>query len=209
MGLSLVTGPALEPVSIAEAKQHCRIDSSDDDGLLAGYILAARSYAEDYTRRAFISQTWDYRIDTALADGKCYGWPAVMMGGNYYPRIVLPKPPLISVTSITYVDTSGVTQTLAADQYLVNPYSMEGIIDPAYGVTWPQVRNQMNAITVRFVCGYGSNPGDGQALERIRQAMLLLVGHWYENRESVNVGNIVNELPMGVEALLFPLRVFY
>jgi uncharacterized phiE125 gp8 family phage protein len=210
MGLTLVTGPALEPVSLIEAKQHCRIDSTDDDGLLAGYILAARSYAEDYTRRAFITQTWDYRISNAYADNPCVmGWPAVKQGDTYYPRIELPKPPLISVTSITYVDTAGVSQTLAADQYQVNPYSYTGLIDPAYGVTWPQVRTQMNAITVRFVCGHGSNPGNGQELERVRQAMLLMIGHWYENREAVNVGNIVNELPFGVNALLFPLRVFY
>ena len=210
MSLTLVTGPALEPVSLEEAKQHCRIDSTDDDGLLAGYILAARSHCETYTRRAFITQTWDYRISNAYADNLCVsGWPAVRQGGYWYPRITLPKPPLISVTSISYVDTAGATQTLAADQYLVNPYSNEGIIDPAYGVTWPQVRTQMNAITVRFVCGYGTNPGNVQELERVRQAMLLMIGSWYENRESVNVGNIVNEMPLGVEALLFPLRVFY
>jgi len=210
MGLSLFSAPTDEPVSLIEAKQHCRIDSTDDDGLLAGYILAARSWAEDYTRRAFMTQTWDYRIDASIASGESVsGWPEVKVGSACYQRIHLPKPPLISVTSITYVDSNGVSQTLAADQYLVNAYSIEGIIDPAYGVTWPSVRRQMNAITVRFVCGYGANPGTGQELDRIRQAILLTVGHWYENRESVNVGNIVTEVPQAAEMLLFPLRVFY
>jgi len=201
MGLQLITGPQLEPVSLAEAKAHCRIEVTTDDGLLAGYILAARSWAEDFTRRAFMEQTWDFTID--------YGWPmAKTRAGDRY-SIELPKPPLVSVTSISYVDGTGATQTLAADQYLVNKTEIAGLIEPAYAVTWPTVRIQMKAITVRFVCGYGSNPGDGQALERIRHAMLLMIGNWYENREAVNVGNIVNEMPMGVEALLFPLRVFY
>lgn len=201
MGLSIVSAPAQEPVGLDEAKQHCRVDVTDDDGLISGYILAARVWAEDYTRRAFMTQTWDYTID--------YAWPTYFMDGIRRHRIYLPKPPLVSVSSITYVDTQGATQTLAADQYLVNTKEINGVIEPAYSVTWPSVREQMSCITVRFVCGYGTNPGDGQMLEVIRHAMLLCIGHWYENREAVNVGNIVNDLPMGVESLLFPLRVFY
>ena len=202
MGLSLVTPPTLDPVSLAEAKTHCRVDSTDDDGLLAGYLLAARQHAEQYTRRAFLSQTWRLTLDD--------DWPQAVNRCTTYvrDRVVLPRPPAISVTSVQYIDTAGATQTLAVDQYkLVLLDTGEAAIDPAYGVTWPAVRRESAAITVTFVCGYGVNPGD--LPEPIRQAMLLLIGHWYENREAVNVGNIVSALPFAVEALLGPYRIFY
>lgn len=202
MGLSLVTPPTLDPVSLAEAKAHCRITSTEEDGLLAGYVLAARMHAEQYTRRAFMTQSWALTLDE--------DWPQFTDRASRITRdrIVLPRPPVISVTSIAYTDLDGVTQTLAADQYrLVKLDTGEHAIDPAYGVYWPSVRQQSAAMTVTFVAGYGSNPGN--LPEPIRQAMLLLIGHWYENREAVNVGNIVNELPLAVDALLAPYRVFY
>jgi uncharacterized phiE125 gp8 family phage protein len=197
MGLTLVSGPSTEPVTLAEAKAHCRVAIADDDGLIAGYILAARIHLENETRRAFLTQTWDATFD--------YSWPMVWDNGrvDYRYQITLPKAPLQSVTSISYVDAAGATQTLAPDQYKVNASGMEGVIEPAYDVTWPYVRPEVNAVTVRFVCGYTQTP------DPIRQAMLLLIGHWYENRESVIVGSITSELPMAVSALMFPYRVFY
>lgn len=187
MGLIVTDPPTAEPISLAEAKAHCRVYGADDDGLLAGYIMAARAHAEVYTRRALMTQTLALTIDG--------GWPD--------DQIVLPKPPLQSVTSITYVDATGAVQTLAADQYRVDTTAHEGFIERAYGVSWPSVRRQSRTIVVTYVAGYTQIP------EPIRQAMLLLIGHFYENREAVNVGNIVTEFPLGVDALLFPYRVFY
>jgi len=200
MGKYLYAAPAAEPVTLTEVKSHCRIDHSTDDTLLAGYMLAARHYAETYLRRALITQTWDLLID--------YDWPIENVGNGFARRITLPMAPLASVTSVTYVDSAGDTQTLAADQYQVSIKRQEGVIDPAYSVTWPVVRNQIDAITVRFVCGYGAS-GSGYVPEPIRQAMLLLIGHWYNNREAVIVGVTTSEVPFAVEALLFPYRVFY
>lgn len=197
MGKALVTGPTLDPVSLAETKAHCRVSISDDDGLLAGYLVAARQHVETYLRRVLITQTWDVSFD--------YGWPSMTWKRE---RIELPFSPVQSVTSVTYIDSAGATQTLPPDQYKVaRTDTGEWVIVPAYGASWPTVRREMEAVTVRFVCGYGSNPSD--IPEPIRQAILLLVGHWYENREAVNVGNIVSELPFAVDALLFPFRVFY
>lgn len=199
MGLTLVTPPALDPVSLAEARAQCRVANPDDDGLLAGYVLAARHYAETYTRRAFVSQAWELTLD--------YSWPTERIGGYWSYRITLPRPPVSSVASITYVDQLGVTQTLAADQYRVAKVETgETVIEPAYGVIWPGVREQLATITVRFTAGYGASPGD--IPEPIRQAMLLLIAHWYENRETVNVGNITSELPFTTAALLAPYRVY-
>lgn len=200
MATRLVTPPTVDPVSLIEAKAHCRVDIADDDGLLAGYVLAARAHIENETRRAFMTQTWEATFD--------YEWPSLRIYGCYRQRIVLPRPPVQSVTSVKYIDTAGVEQTLASDQYKVSKSDTgEWYVVPAYGVTWPTVRREMEAITVRFVAGYGSNPGD--VPEPLRQAILLLIGHWYENRETVNVGNITSELPMTVASLVFPFRVFY
>lgn len=200
MATTLVTPPTADPVTLVEAKAHCRISIDDDDGLIAGYILAARHHLETETRRAFATQTWDLTIDDE--------WPIARVNGCYRNRIVLPRPPVQSVTSISYIDGAGATQTLAADQYkLAKADTGEWLIEPAYGVSWPTVRSEMAAVTVRFVAGYGTNPGD--IPEPLRQAMLLLIGHWYENREAISIGNIVNELPLAVAALVFPFRVFY
>jgi uncharacterized phiE125 gp8 family phage protein len=161
MGLSLVSGPTTEPVTLGETKAHLRIDGADDDALIAGYILAARRYAEGYTRRAFVTQTWDYTIDRQ--------WPYVQSDCYLVRRITLPLPPLQSVSSITYVDNDGNTQTLAADQYVVKTDDTSGVIEPAYNVTWPDVRWQLSAVTVRFVAGWTQIP------DEIRTAIMLHV----------------------------------
>jgi uncharacterized phiE125 gp8 family phage protein len=201
MGLSLVTGPALDPVSLAEAKAHCRATSTDEDGLIAGYILAARQHIETVCNRALITQTLDLFIDR--------DWPYFFdFEWRCNRRLIeLPRAPAQSVTSISYVDSAGASQTLATNQYAVDVSTPIGRIEPSYDVVWPTVRNQAKAITVRFVAGYGSSPGS--IPEPIRQAMLLLIGHWYEQRETVNVGNITGELPFATSALLSPYRVFY
>lgn len=200
MAETLVTPPSDDPISLAEVKAHCRISIDDDDGLLAGYILAARQHLEGETRRAFLTQTWDLTLDCC--------WPRERIGGQLKRRIVLPRPPVQSVTSIKYIDTNGVEQTLAADQYkLAKSGTGEWLIEPAYGVTWPSVRNEMAAITVRFVAGYGGAT-TGNLPEPLRQAMLLLVGHFNENREAVAAGDFT-ELPLAVSSLVFPFRVFY
>ena len=195
MGLSLVTGPTQEPVTLAEAKQHCRIDSTDEDGLLAGIILAARIYCEGETRRAFLTQTVDYTID--------YQWPYLPNG--YCRGIILPLGNLQSVTSISYVDQDGVTQVLSSTQYTVRTDETSGQITEAYGATWPSVRTSPSAITVRCVVGWLPS----QFPDDLRQALLMLVGAWYENRETVVTGSAFtpSALPMATEAILSRYRI--
>lgn len=95
-------------------------------------------------------------------------------------------------------------QTLAASEYVVDTSNL-GSIYPAYGVCWPSVRCQPNAITVRFVAGHGLNPGG--IPEPLRQAILLMVGHWYESREAVTA-SAMSELPLGASALIAPYRIY-
>lgn len=188
MGLSLVTGPTTEPVTLAEVKAHLRVSIPDDDGLIAGYVLAARRYAEGYTRRAFNTQTWDYTID--------YCWPWVKRDCYLTRQITLPLPPLQSVTSITYVDTDGNSQTLASDQYVVKTDDTSGVIVPAYAVTWPDIRWQLSAATVRFVAGWTQIP------DEIRTAIMLHVEILHDRNP-----NDRELLEAARDALLDPYRV--
>jgi uncharacterized phiE125 gp8 family phage protein len=194
--LSLITGPTADPVTLAEAKAQCRVDSAEEEGLLVGYLLAARHYCEDYTGRVFATQTWEMKLDG--------GWPTVFDRPTVARRnrIVLPNPPAQSVTSITYVDTSGALQTLASNQYSFSKGDIFGFVEQAYGVSWPAVRCQLETITVRFIAGYGANPSD--LPEPIRQAILLLTSHFNENREAViaDTRAVAIELPLSVMALL-------
>lgn len=192
MGLRLITGPTASPVSLAEAKAHLRVYGTEDDGLIAGYLMAATQSAEKQTNLLLGEQTWELTIDQ---------WPSSVWGSGGVIR--LPRSPVQSVTSISYVDADGVTQTVLAGDYVLDANVQPAAIYPVFGKTWPAARPQANAVAVRFVVGYTQIP------EPIRAAILLLVGHFYENREAVIVGQAPSELPMGVESLLFPFRVFY
>lgn len=135
MSIVVFTPPASEPLTLAEAKVQCKVDHSDEDENILMLISTVRQHAETILRRRLITQTLDGYMDSFPDEIKLM--------------------PLQSVTSITYVDTNGDTQTLAADQYLVDVVSQPARITPAYGVSWPATRAQINAVKVRFVAGYG------------------------------------------------------
>lgn len=197
MALNLVTGPVSEPVTLTEFKAHTRIDISDDDGLVAGYLLTAREMVEAQTRRKLMPQTWDYVID--------YGWP--YFGGVH--QITLPVNPVISVTSITYTDNNGASQTLDASQYKAACRDSYSFIVPAYGVTWPDVRCDLGAVTVRFRAGYlddSVSPSVDAPPWPLKQAILMLASHWYENRETVDPRTL-GSVPYGFESLISPYRI--
>lgn len=192
MTLKLITAPATEPVTSSEAKSHLRVDTTADDTLIGTLITAARQHVENHLRRALITQTWELVMDA---------FPA----GDV---IRLPRPPLVSVTSIKYTDVAGNESTLSSAAYVVDTDSTKGRVVLKSGESWPSdTLAAANGVRVRYVAGYGSaaavpNP--------IRQAILLLIGTLYENRESVLVaqGVTVAQLPFGVEALLMPYRIF-
>lgn len=191
MGYSLITAPAIEPVTTAEAKAHLRVDIADDDTLIDNLVKAAREQAESFTGRALLTQTWEYALD---------GFPAEN-------HIDLPKPPLQSVTSVTYYDTDGAAHTFAATSYYVDKSMEPGRLVLDYGETWPSetLRPSSGAVVIKFKAGYGD--AATTVPQSIRQAILLLVGHWYEAREAIIVGTISTELPMTVKYLLWPSRM--
>mgnify|MGYP002072676741 CR=1 FL=1 len=187
MTLAQIAQPGAEPVSLEEAKAHLRVDGYSEDALIDALIGAARAHLENVTNRALVQTK--YRLDLP-------GWP---VGGV----ITLPRPPLQAVTAIQYVDDGGELRTLASDQYQVTtpsgPCAQRGTVRPAYGVSWPSLRPQTNAVQVSFTAGYAACP------KPLRAALLMLLAHLYESREAAAVGSIASvETPFGVRALLAP-----
>lgn len=191
MRLSLVAAPDGEPIIRTEVIAHLRLEAdTEEDMLLDALASAAREYAEAVTARQILTATWQVTLDR-------------------FPRnrtpLELPLPPLQSVTSIKYLDTAGVLQTWASNQYVVDkpqgPRAMDGRIYPVFGVVYPQTICREDAVTIEFLAGYGDIADVPLAL---KQAMLLIVGHWYENRENVVIGQVAVEVPLAAEALLGP-----
>jgi len=183
---TLTTAATEEPVTLDEAKAHLRIDHDDEDDHIAALITAARQWAEMYTRRQFISATYTLYLD-------------------WFPgEIVVPRPPLISVTSISYLDTAGASQTLATSVYAVDAVALPGRIRLKFNESWPGTRTIENAVTVVYIAGYGAATA---VPETAKAALKLLVAHLYENREPYIVGTSVSALPMAAKSLLSAERV--
>jgi len=194
--LTLITPPTAEPLTTAEAKTHLRITTADEDTYIAALVLAARQALEELSGRAFITQTWEYALNS---------FPSATVG-NPLGAIWLPKAPLQPVTSITYVDPDGASQTLGASVYTVDTRALPGQIVPAYGQVWPDTRAVVNAVVVKFVAGFGDDAVD--VPEPIRHAMRIHVGTLYEHREDVVTGTIVSPIQT-VRALLAPYRMYW
>jgi uncharacterized phiE125 gp8 family phage protein len=196
MSLKLVTAPASEPITLDEAKKHLRGPESEDDGFITGLITSARQHLEVSRGLALITQVWDLFLDQFPdgCDRRQEPWYRAV-------AIRVPRRPLQSVTSVKYIDTAGVEQTLAPSKYTALTAEEPGLIVPAFEQTWPSTRHQPNAVTVRLVAGYGDAAAVPQTL---KLALNALVAHFYENREPVGigVGAVAVELPFHVEALL-------
>jgi uncharacterized phiE125 gp8 family phage protein len=186
--LSVNTAPTDRPVTLDEVKAQCRILHNDEDSLLNIYRAAATQAAEMRCQRQLMLATLVLTLD---------GFPE---------EIRLPKPPALAVSSVAYIDTAGSTQTLSTDVYGVDVLTEPGRVYLKYGQAWPATRPIPNAVTVTYTAGYSSSAtiATQQAAvpAEIKLAILHIAGHWFENREPVNVGNIVSDIPMAGEALL-------
>lgn len=189
IALDIVTQPAVEPLTTTDAKAHLRVDSSSEDTLIASYVTAARSYYEQAIWRALVTQTWAMRLEQ-WPDGEC---------------MVLPKPPLQSVTSIVYTDSDGTAHTMPTSDYIV--YAQDpGRIWLAFNASWPSATLRPGpSIVITFVAGYGVA---ADVPEIDKQAIRLLLGHFYENRESVIAvpGISLAQLPMAVQSIVHMRR---
>lgn len=214
-----LVAPTVEPVQLDEAKLWARIDTTADDQLVTGLIRGARHYAENFTRRQFCIATWKMAMDSfytgpvsgayddlRLSQPQAIGaTPFGSPGYRWLTAIRIPLPPLQSVTSLTYVDTDGVTQTLDPSQYTVDNLSETGRITPAFSTPWPYTRSIINAVNITFVAGYAYAP-EGAGVpnlppwwDEVQLAIKILVDHRYNNRGST-------EVPEGVDNLLIAAR---
>lgn len=209
MVFRVITQPALEPITLEEAKAHLRVEHTADDDLIGALITAARELAEGYQGRALIDQTIEFYLDEFPAESTttrpvgpetAYAQPAATVRAE----IELPHP-ASSVTHIKYYDTDGTEQTLNSALYQTDLVSEPARINPAYGESWPATRqSRMNAVKVTYVAGYGDEASDVPAITR--SAIKLLVGHLYEHREAASDADI-RDIPWGITTLLNRHRI--
>ncbi len=190
MDLILDTAPAVEPVSVDEAKLHLRIIGSDENAYLEALIKAARQKVELDTGRALITQRWKAILDD-------------FPGSRF---IVLPKTPLSSVVSVKYYNSSGVLTTISSADYLVHTATTPGAIELRSGLSWPVTREEAQAVEILFEAGYGAA---GAAVEhQLRHAIKFLVSHWFSVREPINLGTSVSAVPQTYDFLTLPFKVY-
>jgi len=188
MTAALITPPALEPVSLTDAKAHLRLDTSDDDALVTAEIVAARVHVEAMTRRVLIEQGWRIYFD---------GWPK--------RRVVkIPVAPLISLDSVTVYDEAGDPVVVDPGNYEVDTVAVPGRLFLASPVP-VLVGRAVNGIEIDVTAGYGPSSVDVPA--PLRQAIMMLVAHWYEHRGPAGHDQAGDTPPAGFEALLAPYRV--
>ena len=165
--LKRTSAPAVEPVTLSEAKAHCRVDATADDALIQSYITTAREWVEDYIDRALVTQQLVMKLDT------------------FPGEIELPRPPMIAsgtatAVTITYVTgEAGGTATLSASEYRVDRDSTPGVIRTLYAGSWPSHLLDQNSVTVSWWAGYGDAASVPQ---RVKSALLMCVHELYEKR---------------------------
>ena len=181
MSLSLTTPPAVEPVTLDDAKAHLKVDTTDDDALITSLISAARARAEWHTGHAFVTQSWTLWLD---------GWPGI---------IEIPLPPLQSVASVTAYALDDSATVLDAATYQVDTASSPARLTLKPNTSPPVNLRRINAVAIAFTAGYGEA---GDAPAPVRQAILAMVASLYTNR-----GDEPAETPQEALALLAPYRV--
>jgi len=207
-GLKIDTAWTTSAVATSEQKSFMRVDFSDDDTLIAELIKASQNVIETYINRAITTQTLSlfldrlpFYSDLKLQEG-IFTAPDLEYNSNF---IVLPKPPVASVTHVKYYDNDNNASTFASSNYYVDIISEQARVVLKTGSSWPTVSEtrNANAYEIKYVAGYG---GASDVPEPIVQAIKLLTTHLYENREAVTSLS-VNAIPYTIGALLQPYKV--
>lgn len=184
MGLTLVTPPTEWPVTLAEAKAQCRVTDTSEDGLIETYIKAATRYVEQTLGTSIAEQTWKLTLD------------------EFSDAIELLRGPVISVDTFQYYDADGLTQTVDAGLYSTDLTSRSQWLVLNSDESWPTVLDAVNAVSVTYTAGMETVPDD------LRAAILLLVGTWYGQRETIS-DKPVSQVPFAVDALLQTYRMIF
>lgn len=219
MPAHLITPPTGEPISLAEAKAHLRLDTSLDDSDVSRMIVAARKWLEEICWRGFLTQTWELVLERFRGED-AYGNPfelsnryhPVPRAGTFYtwpyyaePKYIeLPAGNLQSLTSVTYIDPSGVQQTLDPSNYLVDAVNEPGRLHLAPTAFWPPTQERRwDAVRITYVVGFGAA---GDVPEPLKQAMLLLISQMYEHR-TPEVAGVLSQVQFSLKALYDPYRL--
>jgi uncharacterized phiE125 gp8 family phage protein len=189
MALVLTNGPAVEPVSLAEAKAHLRVDGSAEDTLISSLIITSRLHVEAALGLALVTQSWSCFLDA---------WPAGVAAK-------LPLRPVQAITAVRLYAPDESVETIAPATYLLDGAGVPPRLVRQGALAWPAPKRTANGIEIAFVAGYGDAAADVPA--PIRQAILLLVAHWYEHREPVEIGSSLAAVPQMVSELLHPYRM--
>jgi len=178
---------AAYPVTVDEIKSDLRIQHTSDDTRITGLIAAATDFMDvpsGVIGKALIHQTWALSVETYGADN----------------TIDIPVTPVSSITSIQYFDNENVSRTLTVSDFYLYGNQDRAWIKAKPGVVIPAVFDRLDAITVTFVAGFSDNSAG--VPNSIRQAMSLLISHWYENPTGVAARETVSELPFAVQSLI-------
>lgn len=183
--LRRITEPAVEPVSVGEAKSHLRIDSdfTDDDLYLQTLISAARIHVETVSDRTLVRSQWQMKMDVFPS------WD-----------IELPRPPIdVGDVTVSYVPSDAVYLPVSFTNFRVDRDSTPAVIRPQWNGSWPSARGAENDVMITYWAGYGLSPLDVPT--PARHCILMLAASWYANREAVVQGGM-NPVPMAVDVLL-------
>ena len=185
MSIEITIPPSTSPISIAEVKSNSNIFHNDDDVLIQGYIDAAVEYVEKYCGIALIERAGNIYIDC------------------FTDVIYSPIHPLKDVSAINYIDQNGVTQTVNSSIYKVDYKSNPSKISLKANQSWPDTANELNAVIIESEIGYGNA---SEVPNAIKQALLLIVDHWYEHRSIISELSL-NLIPeLNLEGLLVRYR---
>ena len=184
--LTTLTQPAVEPVTLAEAKQHLRVDTTTDDAYIHSLVHSAREWCEAYCDETFIHTQYRMTLD------------------SFPVEIELPRPPMATAGTttavvVTYTLENQSTAVLATNQYRVDRDAVPGAIRTLYNGSWPSHLLDYNAVTVTWWAGHAATATG--VPQRFRSAVLWLVGYWYERRMAAEAVNL-SEIPFGVKSLL-------
>lgn len=171
LAVKVVEAPTEEPITLAEAKAHLRVDGTDEDDLITALIVAAREWCEKWTRRAFMQQ----RVRATYRN---------------WHDLWLPRPPFAEIQSVTYLDANEDEQTLAASVYRVldNSDDAPARIVLALGQVWPDIACADDAVRITYWAGYqgSGSPSFAAAAvpDGIRLAIKQVIGDLFEHREA-------------------------
>ena len=187
MGLVMTAAPAVEAISVAEAKAYLRVDHEHEDALISSLIVTSRLQIEAALELALITQDWSMEIDA---------WPDSGI-------VELPVRPVQLIDAVKVVTGSSGLVTLDDDSYVLDGTSNPARLQSHSG-RWPMPGVVAQGIEIAFTAGFGDSADDVPA--SIKQALLLLISHWYEQRDPVAIGTVAAQIPDSVSALLAPYR---